>query len=50
MRARRKAGAQMKLSKRTWEARLPAECPWSLSQVLETDFWPETETKTNGRS
>lgn len=26
------------------EARLPAQCPWTAEQVLDTDFWPEADT------
>jgi hypothetical protein len=40
-RARREAGRQMKMDRRQWEAKLPAECEWTLEQVLDPDFWPE---------
>lgn len=40
-RARRTAGAQMRLSKLQWEEKLPRDCPWNLDQVLDEDFWPD---------
>ena len=49
IRARRTAGAQMKLSKRDWETTLPPTCPWPLARVLKPDFMPEAVPKTNGK-
>ncbi|MGH7906527.1 MAG: DUF29 domain-containing protein, partial [Candidatus Binataceae bacterium] len=39
-RARRTAGAEMGLDKRSWEQLLPPSCEWKLEQVLSSDFWP----------
>ncbi len=39
--ARRRAGAEMGLRKREWEAKLPASCEWRLEQVRDSDFWPD---------
>jgi hypothetical protein len=39
--ARRRAGVQMKMDRRQWEAVLPAMCEWTLEQVLDPEFWPE---------
>jgi hypothetical protein len=47
--ARRKAGAQMGLTKRQWERDLPASCEWGLPEIRDPDFWPEAYTPaTNG--
>jgi hypothetical protein len=48
--ARRHAGAQMRMSKRQWETRLPAICPWSLETALDPDFWPAPINGSNGRN
>jgi hypothetical protein len=47
--ARVHAGAQMRMSKRQWEMRLPAICPWSLETALDPDFWP-APADSNGRN
>jgi hypothetical protein len=39
--ARRKAGAQMGLSKRQWESALPGSSEWPLDKVLAAEFWPD---------
>ncbi len=48
--ARRQAGAQMRMHKREWDARLPKGCPWSLETVLDPDFWPSPAQGSNGRN
>jgi hypothetical protein len=47
--ARRQAGAQMRMHKRQWDARLPKTCPWPLETVLNPDFWP-APVDSNGRN
>lgn len=47
-RARRTAGAQMKLTKHEWSAKLPPTCPWPIERVLDSEFWPEAEPE-NGK-
>jgi len=39
-RARRTAGTEMRLSRQEREARLPAACEWSLTELRDNDFWP----------
>jgi predicted nucleic acid-binding Zn-ribbon protein len=39
-RARREAGGEMNMDQREWEAKLPAECEWTLERVRDPDFWP----------
>jgi hypothetical protein len=39
--ARREAGRQMRLTRRQWEASLPAVCEWTVEQVLDAEFFPE---------
>ena len=48
--ARGSAGAQMRMSKRQWDAVLPKTSPWSLETVLDPDFWPAPAESTNGRN
>lgn len=48
--ARRRAGAQMRMRKREWDARLPKTCPWPLETVLDPDFWPSADGGSNGRN
>ena len=43
--ARPRAGSQMRMDRRQWEAALPAACEWTLEQVLDPDFWPEEAEK-----
>jgi hypothetical protein len=40
-RARRMAGAEMRLRKRDWEKLIPASCEWPLTAVLNDTFWPQ---------
>jgi hypothetical protein len=40
-RARRMAGAEMRLRKRDWEKLMPPSCEWPLNTVLNTKFWPQ---------
>ncbi len=48
--ARSVAGTQMRLEKRDWQRLFPDSCPWTESQVLEEDFFPEIAPEANGRS
>jgi hypothetical protein len=48
--ARAVAGVEMRLSKRDWQRLFPDTCPWSESQVLDDDFFPERAPHANGRS
>ncbi len=48
--ARRQAGAQMRMRKREWDARLPMVCPWPLETVLDPDFWPSPINEANGHN
>ena len=43
-RARRTAGAEIGWTRREWETRLPASCPWQLADILDDDFRPEVST------
>jgi hypothetical protein len=38
--ARRKAGAEMRLTKDEWDCNLPSTCEWTLETVLDPLFWP----------
>ena len=49
VRARRTAGAEMKLRKHEWEAKIPAACPWPLARVLDPDFWPAEKSTGDNR-
>jgi hypothetical protein len=40
-RARRAAGAQIKLTRNQWESSIPARCPWPIERVLDQHFWPQ---------
>ncbi len=42
--ARRSAGAEMRLSERQWEAKFPQACPWDFSTFTRPDFWPAKGT------
>ena len=48
--ARRHAGAQMRMSKRQWDAVLPKTSPWPLETVLDPNFWPAPADSINGRN
>jgi len=48
--ARRQAGAQMRMHKREWDARLPQGCPWPLETVLDPNFWPPADGHSNGHN
>ena len=48
--ARGSAGAQMRMSKRQWDAFLPKTCPWPLATVLDPDFWPSATGGSNGHN
>ncbi len=48
--ARSVAGTQMRLEKRDWQRLFPDSYPWTESQVLEEDFFPEIAPEANGRS
>jgi hypothetical protein len=39
-RARRQAGAEMRLRKHEWEKLFPPSCEWPLASVLDDNFWP----------
>jgi Domain of unknown function DUF29 len=39
-RARRAAGAEMRLRKRDWERLIPSSCEWPLATALNANFWP----------
>jgi len=39
--ARRSAGAAMGLSESQWEGRFPRDCPWDISSLRRSDFWPD---------
>ncbi|MGH7812741.1 MAG: DUF29 domain-containing protein [Candidatus Binataceae bacterium] len=47
--ARRSAGAEMKLDERQWNAKLPAACPWEFDLLMREDFWPGPANNSNGR-
>jgi hypothetical protein len=47
LRARRKAGKEMRLSKKEWERRLPAACPWTFEEFMTEDFLPSSLTASN---
>jgi Domain of unknown function DUF29 len=47
--ARSVAGTQMGLAKRDWQRLFPDICPWTESQVLDEDFFPEIAPGANGR-
>jgi hypothetical protein len=40
LRARAKAGAQMKMSRQEWMTLLPDASPWALEKVTDASFWP----------
>jgi hypothetical protein len=40
-RARRLAGESLGWERKQWEANLPAECPWTLEQILDEDFFAD---------
>ena len=44
------AGTEMQLAKRNWQRLFPDICPWTESQVLDKDFFPETASRADGRS
>ena len=44
------AGTEMRLTKRNWQRLFPDICPWTESQVLDEDFFPEIAPGANGRS
>jgi hypothetical protein len=48
--ARIHAGAQMRMHKRQWDARLPKACPWPLEMVLNPEFWPSPVNGANGHN
>jgi Domain of unknown function DUF29 len=48
--ARAEAGAQMRMRKRQWDARLPKNCPWPLEMALDPDFWPSPDGHSNGHN
>jgi Domain of unknown function DUF29 len=48
--ARSVAGTEMRLAKRDWQRLFPDTCPWTESQVLDEDFFPEIAPGANGRS
>jgi len=48
--ARLVAGTEMRMAKHDWQRLFPAICPWTESQVLDEDFFPEIAPRANGRS
>jgi uncharacterized protein DUF29 len=38
--ARRSAGAEMKIEEREWDEKSPSACPWDVDKIL-SDFWPD---------
>jgi hypothetical protein len=48
--ARSVAGTEMRLAKRDWQRLFPDTCPWTESQVLDEDFFPEIAPGANGSS
>jgi hypothetical protein len=48
-RARRTAGAEMRLRKEQWEKRLPESCPWTVRQIRDASFWPRPANGANGQ-
>lgn len=35
------AGKEMRLERDEWTRLLPAECPWSVEQILDVEFYPQ---------
>ena len=48
--ALRLAGTQMGLEKHDWQRLFPSNCPWTVEQVLDQDFFPPIALTANGRS
>jgi uncharacterized protein DUF29 len=48
-RAKRTAGAEMRLRKEQWEKRLPESCPWTVWQIRDASFWPRPANGANGQ-
>lgn len=48
--ALRLAGTQMGLEKHDWQRLFPSDCPWTVEQVLDQDFFPPIAPTANGRS
>ncbi|MGH7836726.1 MAG: DUF29 domain-containing protein [Candidatus Binataceae bacterium] len=38
--AQRVAGREMRLERDEWTCRFPVECPWSVEQILDVEFYP----------
>jgi hypothetical protein len=49
-RARRYAGTEMVNLKDPWRNVFPAECPWSIDEILDDDFFPAPLTESDGQS
>ncbi|HLI79960.1 MAG TPA: DUF29 domain-containing protein [Candidatus Binataceae bacterium] len=43
--ARRAAGNEMGLNPREWRQQLPAKCPWSALEILNTSYLPKTRAR-----
>ena len=42
--AMRSAGDEMGLEDREWQRKFPAKCPWSVSQILDDSFLPDSHS------
>jgi Domain of unknown function DUF29 len=49
-RARRYAGTDMANLVDRWRSVFPIECPWSMDEILDHDFYPETLSAPDGQS